>query len=542
MTHHIVPAFGESPLSIHYRHHGAHLIVFGNTYPVRDQIKALGGRFNGSEKNWQLPYSEGSLTAVASLCASWGGGALGDVDAPAVSVLAPLALSPPAPFDGASTLDDGMTIRQLMDRANVALTAAFPTAVWVIGEIQNLTNKMSGTFLELAEAREKSHGSNTVTARAVIWSRALAEIKAKRAGLMDVLQDGMMVRCLCQVQLYRDRGQVSLMIEDIDPSYTKGALALAREKLLKELRAKGLDRAQKALQLTPFPFRLGLISAEGSRAKSDFLDQLKELRFPGDVLFVPTAMQGESVPEAVVRALKQLVHAGVDLIVVTRGGGSAADLRWFDAPEIAYAIAACPIPVIAAIGHHEDVAVAEEIAYLRQKTPTAAADFVGAWFQATRERIDERARGLADLLGRRIEEFGLAMATLVERLSAAAERSIAVRGERLSSAESALHRHASERLSLLLAKIMERRATLSLIAERALTAQEMKLATYERLLATRDPKPWLVQGWTQLSGVTGPIRSLAQVKLNDEVVIRLADGRLRVVIKEKLAIPKETRA
>ena len=107
----------------------------------------------------------------------------------------------------------------------------------------------------------------------------------------------------------------------------------------------------------------------------------------------------------------------MDLIVITRGGGSAADLRWFDSPEIAYAIAACPIPVIAAIGHHDDFCVTEEICFERRKTPTAAADFVVEQFSATLAKLDKAAMILKNLQDRSIDRAEEMLQTLTDRLS-----------------------------------------------------------------------------------------------------------------------------
>lgn len=161
------------------------------------------------------------------------------------------------------------------------------------------------------------------------------------------------------------------------------------------------------------------------------LDQLKSLGFPGDIVFCPASMQGEATPKQVAAAISTLTAAGVDLIVVTRGGGSAADLRWFDAPEIAYAVVQSTVPIVAAIGHHDDVCVAEEVCYLRQKTPTAAADFVVGVFANTLERIERQAGSLADRLTRRVDLATKMQAALAERLAAGAEGGFAAHAGRL---------------------------------------------------------------------------------------------------------------
>jgi exodeoxyribonuclease VII large subunit len=558
-------------MSLHYRQQGLAIILFGNTYAFRDRIKALGGKFHGPEKTWRLPMSPEALTEVAALCAEAGGGPLGDGTR---SVLAgDAALGRFAPGDGASgavALDvpsrgspvasdpDSLTIRQLMERVSGAVSAAFPAAVWVTGEIQNLSQRASGVFFDLADARDGGHANSTMTVRSIIWSSALQGIAARRGAerIADILADGMQVRCRCQVQLYKDRGSITLVIDDLDPAFTKGALALAREKLLKELRAKGLDGANRKLALPPFPFRVGLISAAGSRARSDFLDQLAGAGFPGEVLFCAAAMQGEAVPEQVVKALARLVAAGCDLIVLTRGGGSAADLRWFDAAEIAYAIAGCPVPVIAAIGHHDDVCVAEEVCHLRQKTPTAAADFVAGVFVRTREAVETLASTLARSLARRVEELSLAAATLGARLSAAAMGAVTERDGRLLQkaqtldskarawlAESdgrlrqraaSLQRGAEARMADYEARLGTATVAVGTTAERGLSERLVRLGTLETGLASHNPKPWLTAGWTRLAGPRGPVRRVAEAKVGDDVRIRLLDGwlKLRVISRE----------
>jgi len=528
-------------LSLHYRQHGSAIVIIGNTYAYRDQLKTLGARYNGSDRNWRVPFTPANLASVAELCTKAGGGSLGT--APSVELTLPQSSPLPAMaehtrtiIEGTQSADPSLTIRQLMEQVDLAITQAFPQTVWVTGEVQNLSRKGTGIFFDLAEARTGAHANATVTVRSIIWGNALATMQARRGAdkLAEVLQDGLQLRCLCQVQLYKDRGSLTLLISDIDPTFTKGALALARERLLKELRAKGLDQANKRLDLPPFPLRIGLISSEGSRAQSDFLDQLDCLNYPGEVLFCPATMQGEQVPRQVVAALTLLIQHGCDLVVITRGGGSAADLRWFDAPEIAYAIAAASVPVIAAIGHHDDVCVAEEICHLRQKTPTAAADFVVSICLDTRARIDSMAAGLANLLGQRLSEVSLLSAALIGRLHAAAERGLDSRSLMLNQLGNHLQRTATSRINTTMSHLSDFKSRFNIAAERHLGSFATRLAEMLGALQRRDPTAWLSQGWTRLSGAYGPITSCEQVALGESVKARLADGWLNLSVQEKL--------
>ena len=529
-------------LSLHYRQHGSAIVIIGNTYAYRDQLKTLGARYNGSERNWRVPFTPANLASVAELCTQVGGGSLGtapseELTLPQSSPLPAIAEHTRAILEGTQSADPSLTIRQLMEQVDLAVCQAFPQTVWVTGEVQNLSRKGTGIFFDLAEARTGAHANATVTVRSIIWSNALTAMQTRRGAdkLAEVLQEGLQLRCLCQVQLYKDRGSITLLISDIDPTFTKGALALARERLLKELRAKGLDQANKRLELPPFPLRIGLISADGSRAKSDFLDQLDCLDYPGEVLFCAATMQGEQVPRQVVAALTLLIKHGCDLVVITRGGGSAADLRWFDAPEIAYAIAAASIPVIAAIGHHDDVCVAEEICHLRQKTPTAAADFVVSICLDTRARIDSVAAGLANMLGQRLSEISLLSAALVGRLHAAAERALDSRSLMLTQLGNHLQRTATSRITATMSVLSDLKAKFNVSAERRLGGFATRLAEILGELQRRDPTSWLSQGWTRLSGAKGPITSCSQVAVGEAVKARLADGWLNLSVQETVA-------
>jgi len=517
-------------MTVHFRQQGKSIIVFGNTYPIKDAIKALGGRFNGSEKNWIIPFSDKVLKEIAGLCG----------ESPALNTAADddeeedlfAAKVQKAQQQKMETTEEGISIKQLMEKIAYSVSNAFPAPVWVVGEIQNIAKRGSGVFLELAEPQDGGHQSATTTVRAILWQSSKHYIESRRGKdkIEEVLQDGMRIRCLCQVGLYKERGSISISIEDIDPAFTKGALALEREKILKELRSKGLDKAQSKLELPPFPFHVGLITADGSRAKSDFEDQLKTRGFPGEISFEQSPMQGEAVPKKVVAAIKALIAKDVDMIVITRGGGSAADLRWFDAREIAYAIAECPIPVICAIGHHDDQSIAEDIAFQREKTPTAAAEWVLDRFEDTRRFIMELATTLANSLAVRLEEVNHLQLALSERLIAAADRTIANRNERLMGLTHNLTHFAFARLSSINQVFNQMTNKMHTAVSATLNSIHLKLGDFERELIKLDPTPWLKKGWTQLSGKNGMVSSVAQLSLEETLSARLVDGKVSLKI------------
>ena len=241
-------------------------------------------------------------------------------------------------------------------------------------------------------------------------------------------------------------------------------------------------------------------------------------------------MQGESVPVKVVQAIQKLSDKKVDLIVITRGGGSAADLRWFDASEIAYAIAECSVPIVCAIGHHDDQAIAEEIAHVREKTPTAAAEFVLDCFDETANYITELAASMAKSLSARLEEVGLLQKAMSERLAAAADRTISSKNEQLLNISHSLSHRALEKISLGQQYLINIKNTLHSTVVDALGRKQLSISELEKELVRRDPTPWLKKGWTQLSGESGLLLSVKKIKKGESIHARLLDGRVKMTV------------
>jgi exodeoxyribonuclease VII large subunit len=542
-------------LSINFRQEGDYIIVLGQTYAFKDAIKSIGCTFDGSRKIWQIRFSDSALAAIESLCQSNGGGRLETLPADTqdipeavsrrmgsipprelrLAAMPPVLSILPEPADLGSSAPTigGISISELMDRAQTVISHAFPLPVWIIGEIQNLQNKGGrGIYLNLAEGIDGASDAATISVNATIWANTLRLIEHRhgKAALQDVLADGLSVRCLCQVSFYKGRGNLSLSIQDIDVAFTKGALALQRERLLRELKVKGLDQKNKVLPFPAFPFRVGLVCAEGSRAQTDFTHQLFDTGFCGEIVFIAAAAQGERVISEVPAAIRTLESARCDIIVLTRGGGSAADLRWFDAAEVAYAICGCSIPIVAAIGHHDDESVAEIVSHLRCKTPTAAADVIAERFLRTRKRIEEVAEIFANGLSRQVEFYQEKQVRITERLNASAVHALGQRDQhllRMTAQLTTTWQNVFSSLQKLFAKLA---GELAHLAFRNTTNSERILAELDKVLAGMDPRPWLNQGWTQLFSGPAQIKSLADLELNCMLRARLSDGTVDLMV------------
>ena len=270
------------------------------------------------------------------------------------------------------------TVAELTLRLKARLEEAFP-AVWVEGEVSNLRSPASGhAYFTLKD--------DLAQLRCVLFRGRGRRVRFE-------LADGLQVLVFGGLDVYAARGEYQLVVELMEPKGL-GALQLAFEQLKRKLDAEGLFDAARKRALPPFPRTIGIVTSPTGAALRDMLHiigrRFAELR----VLVVPVRVQGEGAPAEIVQALRDLGEvAGLDVVIVGRGGGSIEDLWAFNDERVARAIAACPVPVISAVGHETDFTIADFVADLRAPTPSGAAELV------VREKLHV-IRALADLYGR----------------------------------------------------------------------------------------------------------------------------------------------
>ncbi len=190
------------------------------------------------------------------------------------------------------------------------------------------------------------------------------------------LQDGLRVRVIGQPKLHPQFG-FSITYNSIVP-VGEGSIKKAADLLRAKLEAEGLFAPERKRPLPEVPARIGLITAAASAACADFTKILKERWGGVEVLLADVLVQGQEAPAAIVAALEyfEQVNPLADVIVVTRGGGSAEDLAAFNDERVVRAIAGSRTPTLVAIGHEVDISLAELAADMRASTPTNAAQLV----------------------------------------------------------------------------------------------------------------------------------------------------------------------
>jgi exodeoxyribonuclease VII large subunit len=261
--------------------------------------------------------------------------------------------------------------------------------VWVEGEVSNCRLWTTGhVYFSL-----KDSGAQL---RAVMFKTAARSLKFK-------LEDGQHVLARGRLGVYEPKGEYQIVCADVEPRGL-GARQLALDQLKRRLQAEGLLDASRKRPLPALPRKIGIVTSIDGAAIRDILKVLGR-RYPdAHIVIAPARVQGETASAEIARALAGIGRIeGVDVVIVGRGGGSIEDLWAFNEEPVARAIAACPVPVISAVGHEIDVTLADLVADLRAPTPSAAAEMVVSAKDEFTARIDRLADRLAAAARRRVQ-------------------------------------------------------------------------------------------------------------------------------------------
>jgi exodeoxyribonuclease VII large subunit len=238
-------------------------------------------------------------------------------------------------------------------------------------------------------------------------------------GLRLDLADGMTVHVYGRPELYEARGVFQLRALSIEP-LGLGAILAGLDRLKRKLAAEGLFTPERKRPLPVLPRRIGVLTGNEAAAKRDFVTAV-QTRFPAaNLLVAQTYVQGQAAPAAIAATLQTLAREPeVDVIVLTRGGGSFEDLLPFSDERVIRAVAECHVPVVSAVGHEQDTPLCDHAADVRASTPTAAARLVVPDERELRERLETARAALARGAGAALERARSSLTRDRERLERA---------------------------------------------------------------------------------------------------------------------------
>jgi exodeoxyribonuclease VII large subunit len=371
--------------------------------------------------------------------------------------------------------------------------------VWVVGEISNLARPSSGhVYLTLKDAEAQI--------RAVMWRTAAARLRFD-------LREGQQVVVRGKLSVYVPRGEYQLVVEELHPKGI-GAAELALRQLKEKLLRLGYFAAERKKPVPRFPNRVALVTSPGGAAIRDMLEILGR-RWPRvEVWIRAVRVQGDGAAEEVAAAI-YLVNqvAGVDVMIVGRGGGSTEDLGAFNAECVAHAIYASRIPVVSAVGHEIDLTIADLVADCRALTPSEAAERT----VPDREELRKHLRALNGQMRSLLMQRLVRAKTRLDDL--AARRSFRLPLERIRDHERRLD-EGTERLQ----RVMR---------QHLLQLHERVKAQANRL-ETLSPLNVFARGYslTRREADQAVVHSPAQLRVGERLITRVQHGRILSRVEE----------
>ncbi len=421
--------------------------------------------------------------------------------------------------------------------------------IWVTGEVTNLRSQSSGhVYFTLKDAGAQL---------SCVLFRGEAQVDR------SLLQDGRKVTLQGDVTVYEPRGQYQLRVTKVELQGI-GALQAAFEKLKQKLKAEGLFAQERKRPLPRYAQRLGLVTSPTGAAIRDVLHVVERRNPTLEIILVPCRVQGVGAAEEIAAAIRLLNEfsaaqadggdggTAIDLILVTRGGGSLEDLWAFNEEVVARAIFDSALPVVSAVGHEIDFTISDFVADVRAATPSAAAEIITEGVFASLEFLSEAAQRIGQLARQQVEDKRYSLEQATQRLARVhPRRRLNDWLQRLDEAQASLLRcvklgarrqrlawqNLSERLGRVRpALVLKQRREAFIQVEHRLTAQVRQqletrrtgLNALEARLRLLGPEQVLARGYSiTTDAVTGKVlRQAKELKAGQRLKTRLKAGEV----------------
>jgi exodeoxyribonuclease VII large subunit len=332
-----------------------------------------------------------------------------------------------------------------------------------------------------------------------------------RKGLSFKMKEGDKVIVTGSVEVYERDGKYQLYAKKIELDGA-GQLYLKFEALKRELEEMGMFAPEYKQPIPKYIRTLGIVTAPTGAAIQDIRNVAGRRNPYVQLILYPALVQGDGAADSIVKGIRALEKLGVDLIIAGRGGGSIEDLWAFNEECVARAIFDCRVPIISAVGHETDWTIADFVADLRAPTPSAAAELA----VYDRSTLDNYKQNLLHRLNRRMEQ------------------QIELNRERLSHAAKRLtYLSPASRLNENRRRTMDYEEKIALLMQTAIRERRNRLAVLSKALEGNSPVKKLSQGYAFVEGPDQKaLKSIANIKIKDEITVQLLDGSVRAVVSE----------
>ncbi|HEY4182208.1 MAG TPA: exodeoxyribonuclease VII large subunit [Kofleriaceae bacterium] len=388
--------------------------------------------------------------------------------------------------------------------------------VWLEGEVAQTSMPASGHLYFSLRDKE-------CVLPAIMWSADVHRTPFK-------IEQGQRLRCRGRLGVYQRDGKLQMYVDFAEPAGL-GAEALALEQLKQKLAAEGLFAQAKKRPLPRFPRRIGVVTSASGAAVHDIIRTIQR-RLPTPILIADCAVQGPQAAAQLVNGMAAVVKAGVDVLIVGRGGGAVTDLSAFNNERVVRTISRCPVPVISAVGHETDLSLADLAADMRAPTPTAAAELavqdsraIADVLTKERRRLDREVMHVISRARQDLDRGTLALQTRAERRISSTRSQLAELQRRLATL------HPSARLANVRRDHEALTARLSQAMQRQLDQRRAELGRVGAQIAALSPLAVLDRGYAMVQSGGAIVRAASDVSTGDQLRVRLAHGELDVEVK-----------
>ncbi|MBQ3052334.1 MAG: exodeoxyribonuclease VII large subunit [Clostridia bacterium] len=366
--------------------------------------------------------------------------------------------------------------------------------VLVTGEISNFKNHYHSGHLYFT-LKDKD-----ASIRCVMFRSSAAKLRFEA-------QDGLKVILRGRVSIYEKDGQYQFYAEEMQPSGV-GDIALAFEQIKEKLEKEGLFNPESKRPIPKYPTKIAVVTSETGAAVRDIINVITR-RWPiAEIIMCPVAVQGqEAVPEMLNTLDRIYSLSGIDTVIIGRGGGSIEDLWAFNDEALARKLYESPIPVISAVGHETDFTICDFVADLRAPTPSAAAELAVPDIEEIKAKTDKYYLILKTFLQGKYNNLKV-------RFSAC------LNSQCLKNPVDFIVGRPFENLDRLVEKIES-------ISEKLYTASENKLCALAGRLEAMSPLKVISRGFAVVSNKGKAVTTVKDIKLGDEVDIKLSDGNFK---------------
>ncbi len=392
----------------------------------------------------------------------------------------------------------------------------YTSTYWIKAEIAKLNfyPRSGHCYPELVEK-----AGNVVKAqmRATIWGSNYKNINNNFQKIVgEPLKEGINILFRATVTFHPVYG-LSLNINEIEPSFTLGEMALEKQKTIEQLKEEELFDKNKKTDLPLLPSKIAIVSVETSKGYHDFLNIIKNhpQKFSINHTLFPAILQGERAVETISAQLRIIRKNAddFDAVAIIRGGGGDIGLNCYDSYQMAKEVAICPIPVISGIGHSTNETIVEMIAWANKITPTDVAYFFISKFEEFSSRLEQSRKSLFNNTEKILSQENHRLKYFKDMIGAHSINKVKTKQHQLFTLAKDLHNQSANRINYQKNKLSDTASKIAYLPEKQMFKQQTVIKTYQKIISSLTNKQLEIENnklklWENKTNLLDPHKTL----------------------------------